>query len=147
MYYSAGCQHWLPIQPTVRVYFNGRLGQLGQKIKQCFSTANLQTSFRHVAIRRNEMMSSVMTVKDPSGPDGSDWNDLNGNKWRGPGNKWLFCSCPVSGGYSGNELILKRALGLRRVYTHKNWQIMATLTGHSINRGGNNTQYYAARWK
>lgn len=52
-----------------------------------------------------------------------------------------------SGGYSGNELILKRGLRLRRVYTHKNWQIMATLTGHSISRRGNNTQYYAARWK
>lgn len=72
---------------------------------------------------------------------------LNGNKWKGAGNKWLFCSCVVSGGYSGNELTLKRGLGLRRVYTHKNWQIMVTLTGRSISPGVNNMQYYAARLK
>lgn len=34
----------------------------------------------HAAVQRSEMMSSVMAVKDPSGPDGSDWNALNGNK-------------------------------------------------------------------
>lgn len=37
--------------------------------------------------------------------------------------------------FSLNELILKRGLSPRRIYTHKNWQIMATVTSHSISEG------------
>lgn len=47
-------------------------------------------------------------------------------------------------GYSLNELILKRRLGPGQVYTHKNWQIMAMVTSHSINTDVNNVQYAAA---
>lgn len=50
-------------------------------------------------------------------------------------------------GYSPNELILKRRLRPRQVYTHKNWQIMAMVTGHSISRDVNNVQYSAAGLK
>ncbi len=49
--------------------------------------------------------------------------------------------------YSLNELILKRGLRPGRVYTHKNWQIMATVTSHSISRDVNNVQYAAATFK
>lgn len=48
------------------------------------------------------------------------------------------------GGYSLNELILRQRLGPRKVYTHKNWQIMAMVTRHSISRDVNNVQYAAA---
>lgn len=51
------------------------------------------------------------------------------------------------GGYSPNELILKRRLGPGQVYTHKNWQIMAMVTSHSISGDVNNVQYAAARVK
>lgn len=50
-------------------------------------------------------------------------------------------------GYTLNELILKRRLGPGQVYTHKNWQIMAMVTSHSISRDVNNIQYAVAGLK
>lgn len=50
-------------------------------------------------------------------------------------------------GYSLNELILRQRLRPGQVYTHKNWQIMAMLTSHSISGDVNNVQYAAARLK
>lgn len=46
-----------------------------------------------------------------------------------------------------NELILKLRLKPEQVYTHKNWQIMAMVTSHSISRNVNNAPYAAARLK
>lgn len=50
-------------------------------------------------------------------------------------------------GYFPNELILEWGVGLRQVYIRENWQIKATVTGHSIILEVNNMQYYAVGLK